>query len=310
MIFWRIFSPFSFFRIVSLFISLMNNLNILYFTDFFMSHWEKEKAIVEQTKSPITISSLKKDFINIGIQKDDIVIVHSSMSKLGWVAGGPVAIIDALMETITENGIIAMPTMSTGNTDPKGWNYPAVPKEWWDIIRKEMPPYRPDITPVRGMGRISETFRKYPGVKRSMHPQCSIAAWGKKAHQIVEEHILEEMFGDRSPLGKLYQLNAKILLLGVNHENDTSLHYAEWKAKIPNHPIAKYGAAILENGKKTWKRWEQIDYNSEDFERIGEDFEKSVKYKPKLIGQAESHLVMMREVVDFGVQWLLKNRKY
>ena len=275
-----------------------------------MSHWEKEKTIVEQTKSPITVSSLVRDFKNIGIQKGDIVIVHSSMSKLGWVAGGPVAVIDALMNTITEEGTIVMPAMSTGNNDPKGWNYPAVPQEWWDIIREEMPPYRPDISPVRGMGQIPETFRKYPGVERSAHPQCSFAAWGKSAHQIVQEHILEEMFGERSPLGKLYKLNAKILLLGVNHENDTSLHYAEWKAKIPKHPIVKYGAAMLENGKRTWKIFQQIDYNSDDFEKIGDDFEKSINYKPKLIGQADSRLLMMREVVDFGVQWLLKHRKY
>lgn len=203
-----------------------------------------------------------------------------------------------------------MPTMSTGNTDPKNWNYPSVPKEWWDIIREEMPPYRPAITPVRGMGRIPETFLRYPDVFRSMHPHCSFAAWGKEARSVIEEHALEEMFGERSPLGKLYQMNAKILLLGVKHDNNTSLHYAEWKAKIPNHTIAKYGAAILENGKRIWKNWEQINYDSDDFEQIGDAFEKSINYQTKLIGQAKSSLLNMIEVVNFGVNWLRKNRKY
>ncbi|HUU77127.1 MAG TPA: AAC(3) family N-acetyltransferase [candidate division Zixibacteria bacterium] len=275
-----------------------------------MSYWKKEKKIVEQTKSPITISSLTRDFKRIGIKQGDVIIVHSSMSKLGWTVGGPITVIDALINTIKEDGTIVMPTMSTGNTDPKNWNYPSVPKEWWDIIREEMPPYRPAITPTRGMGRIPETFLKYPNVIRSMHPQCSFAAWGKEAHYIIEEHSLDETFGDRSPLGKLYQMNAKILLLGVKHDNNTSLHYAEWKAKIPNQPVVDFGGALLENGKRVWKKWKDLDYDSEDFGKLGIAFEKSFKNQPSIIGQAKSSLHMMREVVDFGVKWLKANRKY
>lgn len=275
-----------------------------------MSYWKKEKKIVEQTKSPITISSLTRDFKRIGIKQGDVIIVHSSMSKLGWTVGGSVAVIDALINTITDDGTIVMPTMSTGNTDPKNWNYPSVPKEWWDIIREEMPPYRSAITPVRGMGRIPETFLRYPDVFRSMHPHCSFAAWGKEARSVIEEHALEEMFGEKSPLGKLYQMNAKILLLGVKHDNNTSLHYAEWKAKIPNQPVVDFGGALLENGKRVWKKWKDLDYDSEDFGKLGIAFEKSFKNQPSVIGQAKSSLHMMREVVDFGVKWLKANRKY
>jgi len=94
-----------------------------------MKQWEKEKLVVENTSKPITKSSLLKDFKEINLVKGDIIIVHSSMSKIGWTVGGPISVVEALMDTITEEGTIAMPTMTTGNTDPSGWNYPSVPEE-------------------------------------------------------------------------------------------------------------------------------------------------------------------------------------
>ena len=45
----------------------------------------------------------------------------------------------------------------------------------------------------------------------------------------------------------------------------------------------------------------ELDYDCEDFAQLGLDFEKSINYKPGLIGQAESRLVSMRKIVDFGI---------
>ncbi|MBN1330333.1 MAG: AAC(3) family N-acetyltransferase [Candidatus Heimdallarchaeota archaeon] len=275
-----------------------------------MESWKREEQVVKNTVSPITMKSLIRDFQNIGLKKGDIVIVHSSMSKIGWIAGGPETIVDALMAVITTKGTIVMPTMSTGNTDPQCWNYPPVPQEWWEIIRKESTPYRPDITPTRGMGRIPEIFRQYKGVLRSNHPVASFAAWGKYAKKITKEHNLIVEFGKNSPLGKLYDMNAKILLIGVGHENNTSLHLAECLADLPNHPSSSQGAAILENGKRVWLTWTSKVSESDDFHELGLAFEKSINYKPGKIGQAESRLFNMRENVDFGIQWLKTNRRY
>ncbi|NHJ88032.1 MAG: AAC(3) family N-acetyltransferase [Asgard group archaeon] len=275
-----------------------------------MEPWKREEQVVKHTVSPITMKSLIQDLLNIGLKKGDTVIVHSSMSKIGWIAGGPETVVDALMEVITPEGTIAMPTMSTGNTDPKCWNYPPVPQEWWEIIRKESTPYRSEITPTRGMGRIPEVFRIYHGVLRSNHPIASFAAWGKYAKKITEEHDLAVEFGKKTPLGKLYELNAKILLLGVGHENNTSLHHSETLAKLPNHPIQKQGAAALENGKRVWLSWTTIVSDSDDFHDLGLAYEASIGYTPGKIGAAESRLVSMRDIVDFGIIWLKENRNY
>lgn len=272
--------------------------------------WEKEKIVVEQTKKPITGTSLLNDFRKIGLAAGDIVIVHSSLSKLGWITGGQPTVIDALIDCVGRTGTIAIPAFSTGNGDPALWQSPAVPESWWQTIRNETPPFRPAITPTNRIGRIPETFRKYPGVLRSYHPTVSFAAFGKEAEFITENHQLEEPFGDNCPLEKLYQLDAKILLLGIDHGSNTSLHYAEWKANIPNFPLVTRGAAVLENGMRVWKTWSEIDYDSEDFAQLGFDFEKSISYKPGVIGQAESRLISMRKIVDFGILWLQQNRNY
>lgn len=272
--------------------------------------YENERLLVETTKEPITKKRLVEDLQKSGIRPGDIVLVHSSMRSIGWIVGGPVTVIAALMEAVTKEGTLVMPTQSTGNGEPSQWQHPAVPQNWWQIIREEMPPYDPEITPTRKMGVIVETFRKYPGVFRSPHPQASFGAWGKRAQYVVEKHPVEDVFGKESPLARLYSLNAKILLIGTGLNANTSLHYAEFKAELPNMPIEHPSAAVLVNGKRVWKTWQQIEYNDEDFPCIAAEFEKTTGRKPVNIGQAESHLFPMRELIDFGVTWLRKNRVY
>jgi aminoglycoside 3-N-acetyltransferase len=275
-----------------------------------MKHWEKEKQVVEVTREPITKKRLIRDLHKIGLQAGDAVIVHTSMNKIGWIIGGSVTVIQSLMETVTDSGTIVMPAFTTGNTEPSGWNYPSVPKEWWPIIRDEMPPFTPEVTLVRGLGRIPEVFRKFPRVHRSNHPILSFTAWGQHAEEIVEDHKLDESFGENSPIGKLYRMDGKILLIGVGYDNNSSLHHAEVKANIPNIPKKTNGSAILIEGKRVWKTWDEIDYSDHDFKEIGAAYELSMQYKPQFIGQAESRLLSMRAFVDFSSQWMRDNRKY
>ena len=61
------------------------------------------KDIINQTTTPNTTQSLKNEFMNLGIKSGDVIIVHSSLSKMGWTIGGPVAVIDALMSVVSKN---------------------------------------------------------------------------------------------------------------------------------------------------------------------------------------------------------------
>lgn len=275
-----------------------------------MTRWEKQKKVVDETTTPITQHRLVEDLNRIGLSTGDIVVVHSSLSRIGWMVGGAVTIINALMEVVTENGTLVMPTHTSGNSEPTHWVAPPVPEEWWPIIRTEMPAYQPSITPADSVGIIPETFRGFPNVLRSGHPQASVAAWGKHAEKVIKTHRLEMTFGVDSPWDRLYDLDANVLLIGIGHSSNTSLHLAEVKAALPYQPTELQGAAIYEKGERVWKAWTEIQYYFEDFPQIGQAFEESIEYQPIKIGQAESRLLSMRALVDFAVDWLRENRKY
>ncbi len=275
-----------------------------------MDSAHKEKEVVKATKAPITKRRLVEDLRSIGLEKGDIVIAHFAMSKIGWIVGASVTIIDALMEVLTDDGTLVMPSQTSVTADASGWESPPVPESWWQIIRDESPPYTPEITPTSRLGRIPETFRSYPGVLRSSHPQAPFAVWGKYAGKIAAGQRMEHPFGMDSPLEKLYELNGKILLIGAGHLNNTSLHYAEFRADLPNIPTVSRSAPVVEKGKRVVKEWVEIDHDSDDFDRIGEDFEKSIGYKPKFVGQAESRLHSLRDMIDFAVDWMKTYRKY
>jgi len=267
-----------------------------------------EGDVVKLTKQPNTITSLKRDFKTLGVEKGSIIIVHSSLSKIGWTVGGPVSVIKALTQVLTSEGTLVMPTFTSDNSEPSQWENPPVPKGWWGIIRKEMPAFEAKITPTRAMGRIVETFMNWPNVFRSNHPNVSFTAWGKQAKFITENHNLKAELGENSPTSRLYDLNGQILLVGVNHENNSSLHLAEYRSDFPGKKYIRNGCAMMVNNQRQWVEWEGLDYDSADFEYLGKDYESKINYKPGKIGLAEARLISIREIVEFGIDWLKEKR--
>jgi aminoglycoside 3-N-acetyltransferase len=265
---------------------------------------------INKIQTPNTYQSIYQALKCAGIGEGDILICHSSLSSFGWTIGGPVTIIKALMDLVSAKGTIIMPAQSGDNTEPSYWQHPPVPESWWPIIRENMLPFDPLITPTRGLGRIAELFRTMPGVLRSNHPNSSFSGWGSHAIDILKDHPMNEAFGDKSPLGKLYELNAKIVLLGVKHNVNTSLHLAEFRTHYETKVFRKEGAAIMDKGIRKWESWEDVDYNSDDFDQIGLEYELHLKYNPFLVGCAEIRIHSMREMVDFAGEWMKNNRCY
>lgn len=95
----------------------------------------EESAIIDAKEKPVTYSSLIDDFMKIGIRPGMNVIVHSSLSTIGWVCDGVVSVINALENVITPDGTLVMPAHSSDLSDPSHWENPPVPESWWEIIR-------------------------------------------------------------------------------------------------------------------------------------------------------------------------------
>lgn len=274
-----------------------------------MKYIEHEDEVVKRSDKPNTFDSLRKDFKNLGVEPGSVVIMHSALSKLGWTIGGPVSVIQAMMDILTPDGTLIMPTFTAGNTEPSGWENPPVPEEWWPIIRQHTPAFEPKITPTRGMGIIVETFRTFPGVYRSNHPVSSFTVWGKHAKKITKNHTLHSDIGEGSPLARIYDLDGQILLLGVTHSNNTSLHLAEYRTEYYGKKYQPTGSAIMVKGKRKWVVWEELDLNPDDFEELGNSYEAEIQYKPKKVGLTDARLFSQRAMVDFAMKWISENRK-
>ena len=270
-----------------------------------------EKDAVERSTAPATIDSLASDIQALGVEPGMLLLVHASLSSIGWVSGGPVALIQALQDVVRSYGTLVMPTHSGDLSDPKLWENPPVPESWWQEIRDTMPPFRAEVTPTRTMGRTAELFRTLPDVVRSSHPQVSFAAWGERAVEIVSDHSLEMSMGEGSPLARVYAAGGYVLLLGVGFDRNTSFHLAEYRSDYATKERVVLGAPILVDGHRRWKTFTDINYDADDFGQIGKALIKSDRrlVRTGRVGLAESMLFPQVDAVDFAVKWMHTHRR-
>ena len=268
-----------------------------------------EVDTIAATRTPATVRSLTRDICSLGVRAGDALIVHSSLSALGWVAGGAQAVVQSLLDAVGPEGTLVMPTQSGQLSDPAAWSNPPVPSVWVDQLRDELPAFDPYLTPTTGMGQIVECFRQHRSTIRSSHPTDSFAACGQQAAAIVGSQPLVPSMGDDSPLGRLYDLDARVLLLGVNHRNNTSLHLAEHRAIWPSKAPCRLGAPIAINGRRTWVTYNDLALDESDFAIIGEAFAATGREHTGTVGTGTGRLSSQRALVDFAVRWMTGHRR-
>ncbi len=254
-----------------------------------------------------TRRSLADDLTRLGLAPGQVVLVHSSMRRLGWVCGGAVTVVDALLDAIGPAGTIAVPTHTADNRDPSRWTDHPVPRQWWSTVREEFPGFDPRITPSHGMGALAEQVRTWPGARRSDHPQTSFAALGPMAEVITSGHALDCHLGDDSPLARLRDLGADVLLLGVGWEVCTAFHLAEYSAEL--WQPAEYGCAIGHGRDRRWMTYSDASLDDRDFGVLGHAFDSAgTTVRHGVAGQATALRFPLREAVKFALTWMTHNR--
>jgi aminoglycoside 3-N-acetyltransferase len=158
------------------------------------------------------------------------------------------------------------------------------------------------------MGAIVECFRHVPGVVRSAHPRHSFVALGPLAGAIVADHRLDSGLGEHSPLAHCFERDALVLLLGVGHANNTSLHLAEARADIIRKTI-RNGSPMLADGQRQWVVYEEDEIDSSDFDKIDAAFAATGQEQTGPAGGGTARRMSQRAIVDFAVAWMNANRR-
>ena len=144
------------------------------------------------------------------------LLIHSSLSSLGHVDGGARTVVNALTTVLGPNATLMAPT----------FNYSLEVHEVFD----------PHTTPSK-TGAIPDALRKWPGAVRSRHPTCSVAALGPDAVALTEQHWRAEPAGVDSPIDRLAQSGGSVLLIGVKHDTNSTIHVGEAYADVPYRGI-------------------------------------------------------------------------
>lgn len=254
----------------------------------------------------VTRSSLVADLTRLGLGWGNVVCVHSALTSLGTVCGGPVAVVQALLDVVGRHGTVLVPTHTPGNSDPSRWSHPAVPAEWWPQIRAEQPGFHPRMTPSEHMGAVAELVRTWPGAKRSDHPQVSFAAVGDRAEEMTARHKLAPAFGDATPVGRLTAAGGRVLLLGVGYDTASVFHVAE--QRTGRATTVEHGAATQAEGNRRWVTWTDLDHDATGFDELGAAFEQTGAVSVGRVGAGVARLFRAAEAVAFAERWLTEHR--
>jgi aminoglycoside 3-N-acetyltransferase len=133
---------------------------------------------------------------------------------------------------------------------------------------------------------------------------------GPNAHALLDGHELAHGLEESSPQARLDELDGHILLLGVTHANNTSLHLAEHRAAPPDAAVTIHGSPLLVDGKRQWVTYPGLTDDDDDFEQIGNAFDESGQQHTGPIGAAEARLVRARDIVDFAARSMTAHRTW
>lgn len=251
--------------------------------------------------TPLTTADLVEGWRRVGVREGMALIVHSSLSSLGRVEGGAAAVVAALREAVGPSGTVAVPTFTTGTVCDPVPGHTGAPTAGTAELRAAVPLFRPDLP--SGTGAVAEALRALPESLRSTHPQVSVAAVGAHAREVTARRSLGFAVGRESPFGALHDLGGHVLLVGVGHNRNTFLHYAETFAPNRRLKLRRFPMAI--QGERVWIEAPDVgDDNDTHFPVVGREFEEQAGIREVLVGAAPCRLVPVRDLIPFAVRRL------
>jgi aminoglycoside N3'-acetyltransferase len=234
-------------------------------------------------RSEISIDDVTEQLRALGVREGGVLLVHTSFRAVRPVEEGPAGLIQALRAAVGPGGTLVMPSW-TGDDENV---------------------FDPASTPAsEDLGVVADTFWRLPGVVRSSHP-FAFAAAGPRAEEVTAGPLPLPPHVRGSPVGHVHDLDGQVLLLGVDHDADTTLHLAELIARVP-YRLPK-SITVLRDGVPV-----RIDYGENDhccarFPLAGEWLRARGLQREGRVGHAPAILVRARDVVAVALEQLKRD---
>jgi aminoglycoside N3'-acetyltransferase len=220
----------------------------------------------------------------LGVLAGDVLLVHTSFRAVRPVEGGPGGLLAALREALGPEGTLVMPSW-TGD----------------DAL-----PFDPSSTPASpDLGIVADTFWRQHGVVRSRH-EFAFAAAGPAAERITSDPLPLPPHIPASPVGRVHDFDGKVLLLGVGHDANTTLHLAELIAGVP-YGLAKHLTVRGRDGRPKRIEYRENDHCCTRFALADEWLRDRGAQREGLVGRARARLVRSRDVVEVAVAKLAED---
>ena len=233
-------------------------------------------------RETVSQKQLRQQLLDLGVIPGGVLLVHCSFSQVKPVENGPPGLILALQAALGPQGTLVMPSMADDDEHP----------------------FDPQHTPCIGMGVVAHTFWQLPNVLRSDSPHA-FAGQGPQAGRITAPHPVDVPHGLDSPVGRVYELDGQVLLLGVGHEANTTIHLAESLAGV-RYRRKKY-VLLLKEGQVTRFDYAEIDHCCQNFNLVEAWLAAEKLQRRGRVGYAEARLARSHDIVKVVTAKLQSN---
>jgi aminoglycoside 3-N-acetyltransferase-4 len=219
----------------------------------------------------------------LGVREGGVLLVHSSFRAVRPVEGGPLGLIAALADALGPAGTLVMPSWSGDDETP----------------------FDPLTSPAaEDLGIVASLFWQQPGVKRSGHAHA-FAARGPQVDAVLSDPLPLPPHIPESPVGRVFDLDGQVLLLGVGHDADTTLHLAELLAGV-SYRLPK-SLTVLRDGQPMRVEFGENDHCCQLF-ALADDWLRARGLQAEgWVGHAHARLARSRDVVAVACEQLARS---
>lgn len=227
---------------------------------------------------------LRRDLLELGVNKGDVLLVHSSMKALGTKLS-PEEVLDVLEDALGEEGTLLLPALTYEN------------------VTAEQPVFDSAATEPC-VGLLPRTFFRREGVERSVNPTHSVCAKGRLAHTLTVGHRMDDSaVGPHSPFMLLPVYGGKLLFIGDILASCTFMHGIEGIVKPPYLRYEGKTRYLINGEEREFPRCSDFGWGSE-FQRIEEILEYPDIRKGKLL-DANAYLIDSRALLSAALMKML-----